>query len=193
MSVAAAVALLAGVSLLACGFVLVYAALWPAWSPPFGLASSTATQTHSLGWRERARRSGFGPLIPILAWNLVFASRLPPLFTADAGVPPSVLTLELLGRVFVFVLPVVLVLDLDGPRGRGGLALYVIGALAYFASWLPPLLDPRPTWLWLGPYLLPAAFFVGLGMMARSRSYILGASIFVAAHLTHGVFVLAGS
>lgn len=142
-------------------------------------------------WRARLRRSGAWLLVPILAWNIALASRLPPLFTDDATVPAGLLLIESAGRAFAFGASFFLVIGLGRLAQRRGLVLFVVGGLAYFASWLLPLGDPTPSWLWLGPYLLPAAWLVGLGLMARSGGFVVGSLVFVAAHVGHGIFTLA--
>ncbi|MCA9704654.1 MAG: hypothetical protein KDK70_02255 [Myxococcales bacterium] len=140
--------------------------------------------------RRRLAANGLWPLLPILAWNAVLAPRLPPGFSDDGVVPTAVLVVEALGRAFVFIGPAFLVLGLRGRWRRRGLALLLLGTLIYFASWLPPLLDPTPSWWWLGPYVLPGVWLVGLGAMGCSPPYVVGALTFVVAHATHGVWVL---
>lgn len=51
---------------------------------------------------SRIRRCGLWPLLPILAWNLAFAGRLPPLFADDRAIPALILGVEMVGRVVVF-------------------------------------------------------------------------------------------
>lgn len=141
--------------------------------------------------RERITKSALLPLVPILAWNAALASRLPPAFFDDHAVPEVVLAAELAGRLFVFGLASVLVLGLKAPWQRRGLALFVVGAVVYALSWLVPLFDPLPSWLWILPYALPILWLFGLGLMARSGGYLVGATLFSVAHVTHGVCALA--
>ena len=68
--------------------------------------------------------------------------------------------------------------------------IFVLGTIAYFASWIPPLLELGPRWTWLGPYVLPALSFTGLGLWARSPAYVVGAAAFVLAHAAHGVLAV---
>ena len=142
---------------------------------------------------SRIRRCGLWPLLPILAWNLAFAGRLPPLFADDRAIPALILGVEMVGRVVVFGAPIVLVLGVESAWRRRGLVLHVGGVLIYLASWVPPLVDPTPSWLWLGPFVTPALWLAGLGLMARSRAYLVGAALFVLAHATHGALALAGA
>lgn len=139
--------------------------------------------------RRRIVANGLWPLLPILAWNLVLTSRLPPAFFGGE-VPGAVALVEGLGRAVVFIGAAFLVLRPEGRVGRGGLVLLVAGTLLYFGSWLPPLLDPTPSWWWLGPYLLPVLWLVGLGALGRSPPYVVGSLVFIAAHVTHGVLML---
>ncbi len=145
----------------------------------------------TLAFRERITKSALLPLVPILAWNAALASRLPPAFFDDQAVPEVVLAAELAGRLFVFGLASVLVLGLKTPWQRRGLALFVVGAVVYALSWLVPLFDPLPSWLWILPYALPILWLFGLGLMARSGGYLVGATLFSVAHVTHGVCALA--
>jgi len=140
--------------------------------------------------RSRLARSGLLPLLPILAWNAALASSLPATFADDAAVPAVVLAAELVGRLCVFALSAVLVLGLETPWQKRGCAVFVVGSLAYALSWLPPLLDPAPSWLWLLPYVLPLSWLVGLGLMARSGGYLALAVLFVIAHATHGLYAV---
>lgn len=139
----------------------------------------------------RARRNGLWPLMPILAWNLALAPHLSPVFSDNHAIPTTVLFVEAIGRVFTFGAPLALLLEPErGPAWRWGLGLFVVGGAAYLAAWVPPLLDLTPSWLWLGPYLLPASWLVGLGLMTRSRAYIVGVVVFAVAHGIHGVLAL---
>jgi len=140
--------------------------------------------------RARLARSGLLPLIPIFAWNAALAPSLPASFAEDTAVPGVVLAAELVGRLLVFVGSTVLVLGLETRWQKRGCAVFVVGSLVYALSWLPPLLDPSPSWLWLLPYVLPVSWLVGLGLMARSGGYIVYAVLFVFAHTTHGLYAL---
>lgn len=140
--------------------------------------------------RERIAKSAVLALVPILAWNAVLAPHLPPAFFDDHAVPGVVLAAELAGRVFIFGLAIVLLLGLKTPWQRRGLSLFVVGAVAYALSWLSPLLDPLPSWLWILPYALPIVWLFGLGLMARSGAYLVGATLFSIAHVAHGAYAI---
>ncbi|MEZ4449916.1 MAG: transglutaminase domain-containing protein [Nannocystaceae bacterium] len=142
--------------------------------------------------RLRLLRCGAWTLAPILAWNLALAARLPPVFSDDAAIPGALRLVEALGRVFVVGAPFALILGADDRWRRRGLVLYLVGALAYFASWLPPLLGGAPSWIWIGPWVLPALWLVGIGLMAGSGAYLVGATVFAIAHAIHGVIALGG-
>jgi len=72
----------------------------------------------------------FWLLLPILAWNAAFGSRLPQSgFKSDAGVPRSVLAAEQVLRIAVFVWSLLLPLSGQEKQSRAGLALYGVGLL----------------------------------------------------------------
>ena len=89
----------------------------------------------------------FWLLLPIFAWNALFASRLPQQgFKSDAGVSRSVLWAENVLRIVVFLWPLLLPLSWWDQRGRAGLAVYALGVLIYFASWLPLIYASEAAW-----------------------------------------------
>ncbi len=142
---------------------------------------------------ERVPRSALWPIVPLLAFNAWFASRLPPLFSDDRAVPAVVLVAEAIGRGFVFVAPAFITLGLATRWQRRGLALFAFGSVVYTLSWLPLLSASSPAWWWWLPYGLPSLWLLGLGLMGRSGAYIAGATLFALAHGTHGLFALAAA
>lgn len=138
-------------------------------------------------------RNGFIPLVPVIAWNLVAAGRLPAMYGADTGVPAWLLVVETALRVLVFGWPLLLTLGLDDAARRWGLALYVVGIVAYGLSWLPPLATGAPPvdpLLALAPYWTPAILLTGVGLMGRSRWYPVAVAAFSLAHVAHGAIAL---
>ena len=101
----------------------------------------------------------FWLLLPIFLWNAVFAARLPQQgFKSDAGVPQVVLAAETVLRVAVFVWPLLLPLGWQDRRSRAGLALYGLGLVVYFASWMPLIYRPEAAWSTSAAGLLAPAY-----------------------------------
>ena len=87
--------------------------------------------------------NGFLLILPLLAWNLALGSRLTQeAITSDAHSPKWLLVAENIARVLVFAFPLLLPIQLKDAWGKAGLAVYCLGTLIYFGSWLPLLLSP---------------------------------------------------
>lgn len=182
-----AASFLALLLLAACAFSVVGTSLRPR---RLGAPAADATVARRRSWRVWLRRTAFWPLVPILAWNVALAPYLPPDFGADSAVPLSLKVVEMIGRAFAFTAPLLLTLGNERASQRWGRAVFVVATLAYFASWLPPLLDPEPRWIWLGPYVLPGLSLAALGLWARAPAYVVGVSVFTLAHVGHGTYGL---
>jgi hypothetical protein len=132
-------------------------------------------------------------LAPILVWNAVFGARLPqPGFKSDAGVPRPILLAEQALRVAAFAWPLFLPLRWETPAQRAGVALYAVGALIYFASWLPLVYAPESAWSrsaagLLGPAYTPLLWMWGIALIGGAWPYALVAAAFVAVHMYHNV------
>lgn len=114
-------------------------------------------------------------IIPLLVWNLAFASTLPPRYGRDvfwADIPQIIAVPETFFRVAVFFLPLAMPLALSTPVQRFGLSLYLVGTTIYFLSWLAQIHAPDSAWSmslpgFLGPALTPLPAFAGIALMAR--------------------------
>jgi hypothetical protein len=101
----------------------------------------------------------FWLLLPIFAWNAIFASRLPQEgFKSDIGVPRPILWAENSLRIVVFLWALFLPLRWQDPQSRAGLALYGLGVLLYFASWLPLIYSSEAAWSKSAAGLLAPAY-----------------------------------
>ena len=135
----------------------------------------------------------FWLLLPIFAWNAIFASRLPQVgFKSDVGVPHTILVAEQVLRIAVFVWPLLLPMSWQDPRSRAGLALYGLGVLIYFVSWLPLLYLPDAPWSrsaagLLAPAYTPLLWLGGIALIGGSWPYALLSVLFVAVHAYHNV------
>lgn len=98
--------------------------------------------------------------IPVLAWNLVFADRLPRVFQPDIfwhRIPSLLGAGENAFRIVIFLLTVIMPLSIASPRQRAGLMVYIAGVVMYFASWIALIYFPESNWsLSLGGFLAPA-------------------------------------
>ncbi len=159
---------------------------------------SVALPGHS--WRKRidvqfklAWLSCLWLLLPLLAWNLVLSPKITdPRITSDAHSPAWLLIGENITRLVVFMLPLLIPLQIREPLSKVGLAIYLIGTLVYFASWLPLLFAPASVWSnsilgLLAPRLTPFLPFLGIALIGRSWPYGALAAIFVLLHTWHGI------
>lgn len=147
-------------------------------------------------------------LLPILAWNIALIDRLPPAISTperwDAIAPPLALAENFL-RVLVFALPFFMPLNLATRPQKWGLAVFVVGTMVYFASWVPLIVAPQSAWAtsgmgFLAPAYTPALWLLGLALLGRQLVWRCGyrpwmyaalSAVFLAAHLTHAAIVYA--
>jgi hypothetical protein len=132
-------------------------------------------------------------MVPLLAWNLILAPQMTAeKIISDANSPLWLLVAENLTRVLVFGLPLLLPLQMRDNYGKVGLAIYLLGTLLYFVSWMPLLWSPTSLWSqsaigFLAPRLTPFLPFLGIALVGRSLPYALVAVLFVFLHTWHGI------
>ena len=141
-------------------------------------------------------------LLPIMAWNIAFANKLPRLYAADIfekDIPTFITLGENIFRLIIFILPLLMPIRIATPLQGLGLALYIAGTLIYFLSWLAQMHFPQSVWSLsifgsLAPAYTPLIWLIGIGLIGRSlyfassyRSwmYIALSLVFVAFHLSH--------
>jgi len=96
---------------------------------------SSAAVEHSK-YRRYALRCGL-LLIPAIAWNLAFTSKLmsaPAVAEFWRDIPAPLTLIENLLRALVFVLPFAMPLEIATKRECLALLAFVLGTLVYFAS-----------------------------------------------------------
>jgi hypothetical protein len=139
----------------------------------------------------------FWLILPLLAWNIIFGSKITQgQITSDAHSSAWLLGAENVFRLATFILPLLLSL----PRGtewhsassKIGLAVYIVGTLVYFASWLPLMVAPQSAWSLsipglFAPRLTPLISLIGIALLAESWPYGLLAAIFIFFHTWHGI------
>jgi hypothetical protein len=145
-------------------------------------------------------------LIPIMAWNIVFANQLPRLYSPDVfekNIPTLITYGENIFRSIVFILPLLMPLRIETQSQKIGVSLYVAGTLIYFVSWLMQMYAPQSLWSLsilgsLAPAYTPLIWLAGIGLIGstlyfsspyRPWMYITLSIIFVAFHLSHTFIV----
>jgi hypothetical protein len=136
-------------------------------------------------------------ILPLLAWNGVLGPRITQdAITSDAHSPKWLLMSENILRVLVFALPMLMPLPGLVERQSGlhwaGLVIYILGTLAYFASWLPLLFAPTSGWGnspagLLAPRLTPYLSFLGIALLGGSWAFGIIAAGFILLHTLHGI------
>jgi hypothetical protein len=139
----------------------------------------------------------FWLILPLLVWNLIPGLRInDPRVTSDAHSPQWLLIAENVFRILVFALPVLIPLphgvDWLSTLPQAGMAVYILGTLLYFCSWLPLLLAPATTWSHtpaglLAPRLTPYLSFLGIALLGGSLLYGGISAVFIFFHTWHGI------
>ena len=88
-------------------------------------------------------------LLPVFIWNMIFANKLPEKYT-DKGkwddIPKALSAVENTLRTLVFLLPVIMILNIDSDRAVVGLIIYIVGIIIYFISWAVQMLRADSSW-----------------------------------------------
>jgi hypothetical protein len=136
-------------------------------------------------------------ILPLLAWNIILGPRITdPRVTSDAHSPQWLLIAENIARILVFALPLLIPLphgaDWLSTLPKAGMAVYIIGTLVYFCSWLPLLLAPASIWSnspvgLLAPRLTPYLSFLGIALLGGTWLYAGIAAVFIFLHTWHGI------
>ncbi len=106
--------------------------------------------------------------------------------------PKWLLVAESIARVLVFIFPLLLLIQLKDAWNKAGLAVYCLGILIYFGSWLPLLLAPDSAWSQsaaglLAPRLTPFLPFLGIALVCNSWPYGVISAVFIFFHTWHGI------
>ena len=145
-------------------------------------------------------------LLPIMAWNLFFANKLPHAYSEEVfskNIPSFITNGENILRLMVFILPVLMPLRIETQSQKLGLWLYIIGTAIYFLSWLVQIYFPQSTWSlsafgFLAPAYTPLVWLTGIGLIGstlyfsspyQSWMYIILSVIFISFHLSHALTV----
>lgn len=135
----------------------------------------------------------FWLMIPLLAWNIVLAPRITlDKIVSDSNSPAWILAAEHITRIIVFAFPLLLPLRFGDAMSKTGLAVFIIGSLIYFASWIPLIWIPGSSWSQgaaglLAPRLTPLLSFLGIAWIGHSAPYAVFSILFIALHTWHGI------
>ncbi len=143
-------------------------------------------------------------LVPIMAWNIAFTSKLPRMYSAELferNIPVFITTGENILRLLVFLLPLLMPLQAETMIQKFGLGLYLLGSIIYVSSWLVQMYFPQSPWSLsafgsLAPAYTPLIWLVGISMIGstlyfpspyRPWMYIMLSILFIGFHLSHAI------
>jgi hypothetical protein len=162
-----------------------------------------------INWRAWLAGNGLLLVLPALAFNLLFASHLPAAYKSDLiwnDIPDTIAVPETVLRLFVFVLPALMMVRGKAHVQPKALALFVFGSALYFASWLVLIAYPDGSWArsgvgFLAPAYTPALWLAGLAMLMhnfvipqrwyRRWMYGLVSAAFLGFHNAHAILVFS--
>jgi len=148
--------------------------------------------------------NGFVLVIPILLFNILFASKLPKEFSPDRfdeGVPRALLTSENILRGLVMFLPLLMPLRFESTGQKVGLLLYLVGTLIYFLSWILLMRFSQLVSNWFAfaaPAYTPLLWLIGIGLIGNRLFfsipyqpwiYFSGSLLFIIVHVWHATLV----
>ena len=117
----------------------------------------------------------FWLLVPVLVFNLLFASQLPPAFQRGVfwkKIPAAISLPENILRVAVMLLPLFMRFQVSTHNQKLGVGLYLTGMLIYFASWAILIAAPQCAWStsaigFLAPAFTPIVWLVGISLIGN--------------------------
>lgn len=141
-------------------------------------------------------------MVPPVSWNFLLTDKLPPAFQPGIFLNdiPRLLTYgENILRTSLFVLTALMPLSIHTKIQRIGLALYLIGLVLYFASWLPLIYQPESRWSvnaigFLAPAYTPLLWLTGIELIGyrfyfrviyRRWFFLVLSSLFIFFHCVH--------
>lgn len=153
-------------------------------------------------------KNGIWLTFPPLLFSLSLMSRLPePLTPAlfNQGIPDILLNSENIVRIFVFAMPAFFSVGLSTNTQKRGLALYLIGVVIYYFSYIALIFFPSTAWstsqlgfvataytnlFWMvGIGLLGEEFYFPKSLPYHPVFFVVPAVIFLILHTTHAVIV----
>jgi hypothetical protein len=148
--------------------------------------------------------------IPILIWNLILANKLPKVFQSEIfwkDIPPLISYGENISRFAIFGLMFFMPVSILTATQKKGIALYIIGSLLYFASWLMLIYFPYSVWSntifgFMAPAYTPLLWLLGIGFIGNSFYFNLAykrwmfisiAIVFILFHCSHTYLIFLKS
>lgn len=118
-------------------------------------------------------------------------------------IPPYIGTVENVLRLVVLLLPLLMPLTIASDSQKIGLAIFVIGVLIYFASWLAQIYFPESAWSksmfgFRAPAYSTMIWFIGIGLIGGTLFvkipyhpivYIGISALFVVFHSLHSYII----
>ena len=150
--------------------------------------------------------NGYIAILPILIWNALLSSKLPPAFEQNSfnrDVPFAITIGENLFRFIIFSLPLFFRLNITSTFSKKGLITFSTGVILYFSSWLMLICAPDSNrsssiWGFAAPAYTPIIWLVGLSLLVDSYyfklayskwHFILPSVAFSIFHISHAVYV----
>lgn len=143
--------------------------------------------------------------IPVFAVNAVYYRKLPAFYQPAVwdNIPKALDATENVLRYLSFFIPILFRIRLGTSAGRVGLALYLVGLVLYFCSWLAQLRHGEADFAKTLPFrAAPAyttvAWLAGIALIGESRffpvpivrvAYLATVISFAGVHTTHAIFV----
>jgi len=145
-------------------------------------------------------------LIPILFWNVLYAPSLPQGYSVEFfwnNIPAFIGTTENVLRAIVILLPLLMPLKVKSRTQKTGLAVFIAGAVIYFASWLVLIYFPESAWSrsvfgFTAPAYTAVVWLTGIGLIGETlftgipyhpMVYIGLSALFVVFHSIHSYIV----
>ncbi len=144
--------------------------------------------------------------IPIMAWNILLASKLPEPFQPEifqADIPLFLTIGESVFRMIIFIFTLLMPLSIKTKTQKIGIATYIIGVLFYFASWLALIYYPESKWSsgylgFMAPAYTPLIWLTGIGLIGEKSyfnlpyikyGFIASSIIFLISHNIHTLII----
>lgn len=150
-------------------------------------------------------RNGLWLLLPVMIWNAILATKLPPAFSPQVfwrAIPSLISIPENIVRIALFALPSITVCGAFSTHKRGYI-IFALGLMIYFGSWLALICAPESDWShsaagFLAPAYTPLLWLVGIALMTDSfigaqrpvrMGFLALGGIFLVFHISHTYFV----
>jgi hypothetical protein len=135
-------------------------------------------------------------ILPILAWNLVFARKLNiAIYKTNVSLNKTLEIIENILKYSTLMYSLFLPISISSRSQEAGIFIYLIGVMIYFISCCPLLFLPdydfsSKKFLLFAPFISPIAFFTGIALMANSVLMFFISLIFVTLHFSNGLVKL---